>query len=597
MPTWLLVASLAGVQLALVGLVVGAVAAFNAIRATSKRADHLLAVLDVLDESLVVCCGLEIVMANESFRRLAGRDELEIRGILLSDLVADPNAVDLLVADEPARVECHLNCAGNSKLLVEIAATSLTSDGVQQRILEITNIAERKHDAERIAFLAHHDSLTGLPNRATMGESLERLCREAREHSTKLALIWIDLDRFKEVNDGYGHAVGDQVLKSVAERLRSDLPDRAVASRFGGDEFVVIYPDIPDRLEARLLGQHLRLVLNQPVTVGGRSYDVGASIGIGVFPDDGENPETLLVNADLALYDAKNTGRGRHRHFSPDLRRTADLRRHLSTELPNMIARDELTTWFQPIIHSDTGRIRGFEALARWEHPELGSIPPSDFIRIAEETNQIEPLTRSVIRSAIEAARAWPDEVRFAVNVTARQIYSDFVDYLADLLQETRFPPHRLEIEVTEDTIIADFQQCASMFSRLRAMGVQIAMDDFGAGYTSIGNLSRLNFNKIKLDKLLTDQLPHHRRSRAIVTGLMTMARNLDIAVTVEGIESKPQADFFQGRDCFLQGYYFGRPVPAEQLAELRRFLPGPTLVPAAISRRPEAASDRALPD
>jgi predicted signal transduction protein with EAL and GGDEF domain len=313
----------------------------------------------------------------------------------------------------------------------------------------------------------------------------------------------------------------------------------------------------------------------------------GASIGVAVYPDDATEAEELLKNADLALYHAKSEGRGRCRHFTEELGNERQRRMALSEQLRGAIDNGDIQAFFQPLVRARDMRVVGFETLGRWFHPELGAIPPPEFVRIAEENGLINPLTNLIMRRAIEAAKQWPEDVRVSVNVSPLQINSELVDSVRDIIKESGLDPHRLELEVTEDVLIKDFDQTASMFSRLRALGIQVAMDDFGAGYTSMANLRRLNFDRLKIDRIFTMELPNHRRASAIVRSMFVLARELDLDVTVEGVETYEQFAFLSEQgNCELQGFLFSTPKPVSAWSDpaaLQFTMPAPRkLEPAA---------------
>ena len=364
-------------------------------------------------------------------------------------------------------------------------------------------------------------------------------------------------------------------------------------ARLGGDEFVVLCENINDAAEARLIGQQLRRLLNRPIDLGEKSLTVGASIGVAVFPDDATNAEDLLKNADLALFHAKAEGRGRCRHFTDELGKERQRRMVLSEQLRGAIENGEIQAYFQPLVRARDMRVVGFETLARWFHPEFGAIPPPEFVKLAEENGLITPLTDLIMRKAIEAAKQWPSDVRVSVNVSPVQINSDLVDQVRDIIKQSGLDPKRLELEVTEDVLIKDFDQTASMFSRLRALGVQVAMDDFGAGYTSMGNLRRLNFDRLKIDRIFTMDLPNHRRSAAIVRSMFVLARELDLEVTVEGVETYEQFAFLRAAGQLRAA---GLPVqPAE--AGLRLDRPGRAAVRDADAAQGRAGRGAGAPD
>jgi diguanylate cyclase (GGDEF)-like protein len=560
-------------EIVLIGIGYAMVYAVRHSSVAAGRANQLQALLDVLDECVVVSSGLQIVAANESLSRLLETDKQTAENYLLSDFIRDRKALNKLVADETLCIETEVRTASGNMVAVEIAAHTTHDGSARQRIFEIRDIRERKAAQAKVEFLASHDPLTRLPNRETMHTCLKQAIADAKETGKCCALVWIDLDHFKEINDTLGHAMGDKCLCAVADKLVSDLAADYLVSRIGGDEFIVVCPSIPDALEARLVGQQIRRLLNQSFLFAGRDVNVGASIGVAVYPDNAGSAEELLKNADIALYRAKDNGRGIYQHFTQALSDEMARRNALSKRLPEAMKNGEITAYFQPTVRAIDCNLTGFEALARWRHPDYGFIPPEEFVRIAEEQGLITELTDLIFRATIQTAKEWPEHIRFSVNVTPPQINSQLIDQVRELTREYDFNPKQLEIEVTEDALIQDFENTSNMFSRLRMLGIQIAMDDFGTGYTSIANLRRLNFDRIKIDKVLTTDLPGHRRAAGIVKSMLVLARELGIAVTAEGIETEAQLEFLREYDFVtVQGYLFSRPLPASALNELKRF-------------------------
>jgi diguanylate cyclase len=543
-----------------------------------EEARRLESVFDVLEEGIVICGGMQIVAVNSSFCRLIDVPMPDVQGVMISNFVRDADVIDRLLSDAEVGIETQIHARDEQTIAVEITARTITYGGALRRLLEIRDIRDRKTHQERISYLAHHDALTTLPNRELLRTQLAQAVARADESGQRCAVIWIDLDRFKEINDLHGHEMGDRILRAVAEKLRFELPSGTLISRLGGDEFVVVCEHISDPTEARLIAQQLRRLLNRPVDLGSWTTTTGASIGVAVYPDDAANDDELLKNADLALYRAKAEGRARCRHFTEELGRERQRRVLLTEHLRKAIDREEIEAYFQPIVRSSDRRVVALEALARWFHPDFGPVPPFEFVRIAEETGQINRLSDLILRRAIEAGGSVPDEVRMAVNISPVQINSDMVDRVRDMIKTNGFDPRRLELEVTEDVLIKDFDQTASMFARLRALGIHVAMDDFGAGYTSLGNLRRLNFDRIKIDRIFTSDLPSHRRSAAIVRSMLVMARELNLAVTIEGVETAEQLVFLtaEGADE-LQGFLFSQPKPLSALGNLADLHLGPS--------------------
>jgi diguanylate cyclase (GGDEF)-like protein len=532
-------------------------------RQAAREARRLTSLLDVLDEGVAVCTGMQAIAVNTSLCRLIGIEHEDAPHLMISSFIGDADVIDRLLGDGDLRLDTEVTNRSGAIIAVEIAARTIAyADGVA-RLLEFRDVGERKHTQARVSFLAHHDPLTTLPNRELMRARLTESVERASDAGTSFAVLWIDLDHFKDINDIHGHVVGDQILRIVADKLKFEMPADTLISRLGGDEFVVLC-QVNDALEARLIGQQLRRLLNRPIEVGEKSLTCGASIGVAVFPNDATDAEELLKNADLALYHAKAEGRGRCRHFTDELGKERQRRMVLSEQLRGAIENGEIQAYFQPLVRTRDMRVVGFETLGRWFHPEFGAIPPPEFVKLAEENGLITPLTDVIMRKAIEAAKQWPNDVRVSVNVSPVQINSDLVDQVRDIIKVSGLDPKRLELEVTEDVLIKDFDQTASMFARLRALGIQVAMDDFGAGFTSMGNLRRLNFDRLKIDRIFTMDLPNHRRSAAIVRSMFVLAHELDLEVTVEGVETFEQYAFLRAAgNCELQGFLFSPPKPA----------------------------------
>ncbi len=534
-------------------------------RQTRRSAWKDPALIDILEESIVVCSGLEVLMANRAFHDLLGYEPGTIPGTMITAYLPDVEAIERLIGESSAEFETELTDRSMQPVAVFARARSIDHQGSPARLLEIRDVRLERAARDRISFLAHHDSLTKLPNRGVLTVKLEEAIAKSAARGSRCGIAWIDLDRFKLINDVFGHATGDKLLCALAERVRFEMPADAVIGRMGGDEFMVLLDEIDDPSEARLLGQQLRRLLNKTIDVDGLKLDCGASIGTAVYPDDGASAEELMRNADLALYAAKAEGRGRCRHFIPSLAEGLNRRLALVNDLRDAIEQRHIRAFFQPAIRSSDYEIVGFEALARWQHPELGHISPPEFVRIAEENGLAPSLAELMISTAIDAAMTWPEHVRIAVNISPVQLNREFVEMVRSTLRARNFDPGRLEIEVTEDALIHDFEQATLVFSRLREFGVQVAMDDFGAGFTTLGNLKRLNFDRVKLDRSIVQDVAGHRRGAAIVRSLFVLARELGIGLTVEGVETAAELDHLRAEgDCEIQGYFFSKPQPRE---------------------------------
>ncbi|HEY8611497.1 MAG TPA: EAL domain-containing protein [Roseomonas sp.] len=428
--------------------------------------------------------------------------------------------------------------------------------------------AERSRLSERLRWLANFDGLTGLPNRALLGDRLELAFSSARRDGTGLIVLAMDLDHFKEVNDTFGHAAGDEVLRVVAARLRSCLRATDTLARIGGDEFVLVAPglDGPEQLAA--FATRLLATLEDPVPLGSDQCSIGLSIGAAIMEPGGFDgrPEALMQDADLALYQAKAEGGSCLRVFEPAMNERLRTRRALAADLRNAMARQELTILFQPQVSTATRRIKGAEALLRWHHPTRGLIGPETFIPLAEETGMIVPIGAWVLEEACHVARGW-GELSLAVNVSALQVrQASFVATVERALARSGLQPERLQLEITEAAMLANSADTLGILSRLRSLGVQLAMDDFGTGYSSLATLQRFRFDKIKVDRSFIRSLPKDARAVALLRAVIALGSALDATTNAEGVEDEGQLSLLRAEGCDeAQGYLFGRPMSAAE--------------------------------
>ena len=416
--------------------------------------------------------------------------------------------------------------------------------------------------AEKMQSLARSDVVTGLLNRAGLNHDLvERIAR--REDDEKLAMFWLDLDKFKEVNDSLGHQVGDRLLAEVARRLRRVAPEGATVARFGGDEFIVAC-DAHDRREVESVAMMLMNEIGRPMRIDNNGLEIATSMGIAILPDDGQDLETLMQGADLALYHSKVNGRKQVNFFDPSMTRELVRRREIEAELRIALQRDELSIFFQPIVDLETGRIRAFEALVRWFHPEKGELRPDEFIPVAEETGVIITLGNWITAQAAKAAAQWPEDVTIAVNLSPLQIKAPGAALgILSALREAQLPASRLELEITETVLLDDSQNTESFIAELSKAGVRFALDDFGTGYSSLGYLNRYPFSKIKVDRSFVSGINQGKKSDAIIRAVSGMAATLDMEIVAEGLETVEQVSAVREAGCTLgQGYYFSRAVP-----------------------------------
>ncbi len=430
--------------------------------------------------------------------------------------------------------------------------------------------ANMLHSEEKAQHLAGHDTLSGLPNRLRFTEHLNALLSRIDREDAGLAVVFVDLDKFKEVNDTYGHAAGDLVIVGCAERMASQLRANDVLARFGGDEFAIIQTGVKSPRDAEALARRIIEAIRPAFQIGEAEAYVGASLGIALAPENASDAAELMRLADIAMYRAKNSGRNRACFFEQRMDDTLRIRKVVEDDLRHAIARNELELHYQPQVSADGSRIQGIEALVRWRHPVYGLIPPLEFIGIAEERGLIVQLGEWVIRQACRDAARWGD-VTIACNVSAIQFrQTDFVQSVEKALADTGFDPARLELELTESVVVEDADQAESSIMELRSMGVKLALDDFGTGYSSLIYLRRFAFDKIKLDKSFLDSLEDTGESAILVHSVVHLGRALGLTVTAEGVETAEQQRFLQAVGChLLQGYLFSKPVEAHKIDEL----------------------------
>ncbi|WP_249140388.1 bifunctional diguanylate cyclase/phosphodiesterase [Bradyrhizobium manausense] len=461
-------------------------------------------------------------------------------------------------------VKGHDRVVNSRKLLITDAA------GAPQYLVGvIEDVTERIANQARISHLAHHDALTDLPNRSAFNEALAERLTRAQDACTSFAVLSLDLDRFKEVNDVFGHPVGDMLMRAAADRLRAEA-DGAFVARIGGDEFMILMDDDVSRDEVLALAERLVETIGKELEIDDYLLHVGLSVGIALYPHDGFDAGTLLANADSALYRAKREGRGTVRFFETEMDQELRDRRLLQHDLRQALEQNQFMVHFQPQAKMD-GEIVGFEALLRWQHPTRGFVPPDQFIPLAEEAGSIIPIGEWVLREACREAASWPRPLQVAVNLSPCQFQAgDLQGTIHQILMETGLAPTRLEVEITEGVLIGDFTGALNLLRRLKALGIRIAMDDFGTGYSSLSYLQSFPFDKIKIDRSFISNLESTPQSTEIVRAVLGLAHALNIPVVAEGVETEAQRAFLAREACEeMQGYLVGRPDLIERYLDV----------------------------
>ncbi len=446
------------------------------------------------------------------------------------------------------------------------------------------DVTTRKQAEHQLYRMAHYDGLTGLPNRSTLMNSLEEARALAETSSRRLAVLFIDLDRFKLINDTLGHSVGDELLQVVANRFQGALRDSDIVCRIGGDEFIVALTDLQDFKEVATLAGRVLKPLAKPFQIGGNEIFVTASIGISVYPEDGEEMEALVKKADIAMYHAKDVGRNNYQFYKSRMDEDANRRLLLTNSLRRGMEAGEFRVHYQPKVEVDTGRITALEALVRWQHPELGLLPPDAFVPLAEEAGLILPLGEWVLREACRQAAVWLEgglpPIQIGVNLSGFQLqHPDLIDSIMRILDETGFPPHWLELEITETVVMQNTALAITVLEEIRSHGIQVSIDDFGTGYSSLAQLKRFSANTLKIDKSFIRDLEHCPTDAAIATAIIAMASCLNMQVVAEGVETEGQMAFLKEKQCHgAQGFLFSAPLPPEEI---------PGLFPNPLNERP----------
>lgn len=437
------------------------------------------------------------------------------------------------------------------------------------------DISERKEAERTINFQAYHDLLTRLPNRALFKDRLNLAVAQAKRSGQQMAVMFLDLDRFKLINDTLGHLYGDELLQQVSQRLQDCLREGDTLARFGGDEFTLLLPQISGRADATVIAKKMIEMMRQPFAIEGVEVYVTISVGIAMYPHDGTTMDMLVKNADIAMYHIKGRGKNDYQFFSRDMNEASMRRLSLERDMRKGLESDQFVLYFQPQVDVITGQIVAVEALLRWQHPSLGLIAPTDFIAVAEETGLILPLGEWVIREACSVLKSWRDmgitDARMAINLSAMQIeHKNFVSLVKEVLQQNALAGHDLEMEITENLIMQDMDNSIKKLIQLSELGVQIAIDDFGTGYSSLSYLQKLPIHTLKIDRSFVHEIQEGPVDACIVDAVIAMARGLKLNLIAEGVETKRQMDYLRAQGCGeMQGFFFGVPASEKDTVEI----------------------------
>ncbi|MBQ1560395.1 EAL domain-containing protein [Caulobacter sp.] len=505
--------------------------------------------------------------------QVIGKTDADIHDPELAALYVERDREVLLSGEVRVIEEDHVPRADGGMAILRTKKIAIRdADGEPAYLLGVSeDIAERKRAEAQIARLAHYDPLTELPNRVLFQKSLaEALARRAR-NGDQLAVHFIDLDRFKTVNDTLGHPLGDALLRVAAERLRNCVREGDTVARLGGDEFAVVQTGLKDMTGATRLAERVVEAMSAPFDLQGHQVVIGASVGVSVAPSDGEDADELLKKADMALYRAKAEGRGAFHFFEHAMDEQLQARRALELDLRRALQAGEFELFYQPLYNLGDERVTGCEALLRWRHPERGMVSPADFIPLAEEIGLIVPLGEWVLRKACAEAAQWPDHVRLAVNLSPAQFRDrGLVRTVVSALAGSGLPAQRLELEITESVLLQDSQSNMTMLHDLKALGVRISMDDFGTGYSSLSYLRSFPFDKIKIDQTFVRDILEDSDAMAIIKAVLDLGSSMGIVTTAEGVETLEQLNALRGQGCAeIQGYFISRPAPAAEIAKM----------------------------
>ena len=516
-----------------------------------------------------------------SWHEAAGRPIVEVLRILKGSNRDEPANPMRLAVEEDRIVQLPANCIllrrDGSEIPIEdsVAPIHDRQGRPTGAVIVFRDVSAARAMAMQMAHSAEHDFLTGLPNRLLLSDRVTRAIAFAQRHRKQVAVLFLDLDGFKHINDSLGHPTGDKLLQSTARRLLKCVRDSDTVSRQGGDEFVVLLAELQQPEDAAITARRMLAAVAASHSIEQHELHITTSIGVSVYPDDGMDAETLIKNADTAMYQAKESGRQSYRFFKPEMNARAVERQSVEESLRRAVERREFALHYQPKIDIRTGTITGAEALLRWTHPTRGSVAPAQFIAVAEDCGLIVPIGKWVLRQACEQARSWVDAGllagTIAVNVSATEFgHEGFLDGVLAILKDTGLDPHSLELELTESVLMKRADSAASILHTLKKTGVQVAIDDFGTGYSSLSYLQKFPIDTLKIDQSFVRQITAAPDKTSIVTAVINLSRSLNMRVVAEGVETREDLEFLASRQCDqAQGYYFSRPVAAQDFAVL----------------------------
>ncbi len=521
----------------------------------------------------------KVIIANKAFSQLFQYENEEIRGMLINQLIVPEDFIreasnfsEMVMQGQNLHEEAVRKRKDGTLVEVSILGYPVVVKGEQVGIYAIyRDISKRKKAERTVTHLSYFDPLTGLPNRILFNDRFSLELAHARKNGHMMAIIILDLDKFKNINDTLGHSVGDKLLKAVADRLKGIIRETDTFSRMGGDEFILLMPEVVRLEDVADIAQGILDVFRQPFLIDSHELYITTSMGISVYPDDGNDVESMVMNADTAMYRAKDLGRNNYQFFTKNMNRDISEQMELMTNLRRAIAKEEFAVYYQPRIGVADGKINGMEALVRWKHPALGLISPDQFIPMAEETGLIVPIGEWVLREACVQNKAWQDAglppMPVAVNLSARQFQQqNMVKVIDGILKETGLDPEYLELEITESTVAFNMESALKTIRQLKDMGIHISLDDFGTGYSSFSQLKNMNIDILKIDQSFIRDLNPEDSNFAIVSSIISMAHSLNMEVTAEGVEKEDQLLLLKDILCDnMQGNLFSEPLPASE--------------------------------